>query len=85
MNRHLWGSLADGNATEPADASLCHSWVRLGEHPIYGQPAQGWVLFALSKRLTMPNHSYIKGSTLRTICIHASIAQDEFLKAYEET
>jgi predicted RNA binding protein YcfA (HicA-like mRNA interferase family) len=35
--------------------------------------------------LTMPNHSYIKGSTLRTICTQAGIAKDEFLKAYEET
>lgn len=35
--------------------------------------------------LTMPNHSNIKGSTLRTICIQASIVRDEFLKAYEET
>ncbi len=35
--------------------------------------------------LTIPNHSYIKGSTLRTICIQVGIAQDEFLKAYEET
>lgn len=35
--------------------------------------------------LTMPNHSDIKGSTLRTICIQAGIARDEFLKAYEET
>ncbi|MDE2058545.1 MAG: type II toxin-antitoxin system HicA family toxin [candidate division NC10 bacterium] len=35
--------------------------------------------------LTIPNHSDIRGSTLRTICIQASIAQDEFLKAYEET
>ncbi len=35
--------------------------------------------------LTMPNHSNIKGSTLRTICIQASIAQDEFLKTCEET
>ena len=35
--------------------------------------------------LTIPNHSDIKGSTLRTICIQASIAQDEFLTAYEET
>ncbi|MBI2882410.1 MAG: type II toxin-antitoxin system HicA family toxin [Candidatus Methylomirabilis oxyfera] len=34
--------------------------------------------------LTMPNHSDIRGSTLRTICIHASIARDEFLKTYEE-
>ncbi len=35
--------------------------------------------------LTLPNHHDIKGSTLRTICIQASITQDEFLKAYEET
>lgn len=34
--------------------------------------------------LTIPNHSDIRGSTLRTICIQASIARDEFLKAYEE-
>lgn len=35
--------------------------------------------------LTMPNHSDIRGSTLRTICIQAGIAQDEFLKVHEET
>lgn len=35
--------------------------------------------------LTLPNHSDIKGSTLRTICAQAAITQDEFLKAYEET
>jgi predicted RNA binding protein YcfA (HicA-like mRNA interferase family) len=35
--------------------------------------------------LTIPNHSVIKGSTLRTICAQAGIARDEFLKAYEET
>jgi predicted RNA binding protein YcfA (HicA-like mRNA interferase family) len=35
--------------------------------------------------LTIPNHSLIKGSTLRTICVQAGIARDEFLKAYEET
>ncbi len=34
--------------------------------------------------LTIPNHDDIRGSTLRTICIQASIARDEFLKAYEE-
>jgi predicted RNA binding protein YcfA (HicA-like mRNA interferase family) len=34
---------------------------------------------------TMPNHSCIKGSTLRTICTQVGIAQGEFLKAYEET
>ncbi|CBE69620.1 MAG: type II toxin-antitoxin system HicA family toxin [Candidatus Methylomirabilis oxygeniifera] len=34
--------------------------------------------------LIIPNHSDLRGSTLRTICIQASIARDEFLKAYEE-
>jgi predicted RNA binding protein YcfA (HicA-like mRNA interferase family) len=35
--------------------------------------------------LTMPNHSRIKGSTLRTILTQAGIARDEFLGAYEES
>jgi hypothetical protein len=35
--------------------------------------------------LTMPNHSHIKGSTLRTICSQANIPRDEFLKAYEQS
>jgi predicted RNA binding protein YcfA (HicA-like mRNA interferase family) len=35
--------------------------------------------------LTMPNHTRIKGSTLRTICTQASIPRNEFLKAYEQT
>ncbi|MGI8538958.1 MAG: type II toxin-antitoxin system HicA family toxin [Rubrobacteraceae bacterium] len=32
--------------------------------------------------LTMPNHSRIKGSTLRTICTQAGISRDDFLGAY---
>ena len=32
--------------------------------------------------LTLPNHSKIKGSTLRTICTQAGIPRDEFLKVY---
>ncbi len=32
--------------------------------------------------LTMPSHSKIKGSTLRTICTQAGIQRDEFLAAY---
>jgi len=32
--------------------------------------------------LTLPNHSKIKGSTLRTICTQAGISRDEFLKAF---
>lgn len=32
--------------------------------------------------LTLPNHSKIKGSTLRTICTQAGISREEFLKAY---
>ncbi len=34
--------------------------------------------------LTMPNHSHIKGSTLRTICTQAGITRDEFLRAYRQ-
>ena len=34
--------------------------------------------------LTMPNHSKIKSSTLRTICTQARIARDEFLQAYDQ-
>ncbi len=34
--------------------------------------------------LTMPNHSRIKGSTLRSICTQAGIAREDFLRAYEE-
>ncbi len=34
--------------------------------------------------LTMPNHSLIKGSTLRTICTQAGISRDEFLRAYNQ-
>lgn len=32
--------------------------------------------------LTMPNHSRIKGSTLRTVCTQAGISRDDFLRAY---
>jgi len=34
--------------------------------------------------LTLPNHSTLKASTLRTICAQAGISREEFLKAYEE-
>ncbi len=32
--------------------------------------------------LTMPGHSKLKSSTLRTICTQAGISRDVFLKAY---
>lgn len=35
--------------------------------------------------LTMPNHTKIKGSTLRTICTQSGISRDDFLNAYEKT
>jgi predicted RNA binding protein YcfA (HicA-like mRNA interferase family) len=34
--------------------------------------------------LTMPNHSHIKSSTLRTICAQAGISRSEFMGAYEQ-
>ena len=35
--------------------------------------------------LTMPNHPYIKSSTLRTICTQARISRDDFLAAYNKS
>jgi predicted RNA binding protein YcfA (HicA-like mRNA interferase family) len=35
--------------------------------------------------LSMPNHSIIKASTLRTILTQAGIAREEFLRAYEQS
>ena len=32
--------------------------------------------------LTMPNHSTLKASTLRTICSQSGIARSDFLEAY---
>ena len=34
--------------------------------------------------LTMPNHTTIKASTLRTICTQAAISRDDFLEAYKK-
>jgi predicted RNA binding protein YcfA (HicA-like mRNA interferase family) len=35
--------------------------------------------------LTMPHHSQIKSSTLRTIITQAGISRDDFLRAYDQT
>ncbi len=35
--------------------------------------------------LTMPNHPFIKGSTLRTILTQCRISRDDFVTAYERT
>lgn len=35
--------------------------------------------------LTMPNHSKIKGSTLRTICTQAGISREDFLRVFEQS
>lgn len=34
--------------------------------------------------LTMPNHTHIKGSTLRSICTQSGITRDDFFNAYEQ-
>lgn len=34
--------------------------------------------------LTIPNHTTIKGSTLRTICTQSGIPREDFLAAYEK-
>lgn len=38
-----------------------------------------------STPLTIPNHTTIKGSTLRTVLTQAGIPRQEFLEAYEKT
>ncbi|MSU59805.1 MAG: type II toxin-antitoxin system HicA family toxin [Pedosphaera sp.] len=35
--------------------------------------------------LTMPNHSHLKSSTLRTICTQSGIPREDFLRAYEQS
>ncbi|MCK9377823.1 MAG: type II toxin-antitoxin system HicA family toxin [Syntrophobacterales bacterium] len=35
--------------------------------------------------LTMPNHLYIKSSTLRTICTQAGISREDFLSAFDKS
>jgi predicted RNA binding protein YcfA (HicA-like mRNA interferase family) len=36
-----------------------------------------------STPLTLPNHSFIKASTLRSICTQSGISRDAFLDAYD--
>ena len=35
--------------------------------------------------MTIPNHPFLKASTLRTICRQSGIDREEFLKAYSES
>jgi len=35
--------------------------------------------------LTIPNHSIIKGSALRSICSQSKITRDDFIKTYNES
>jgi predicted RNA binding protein YcfA (HicA-like mRNA interferase family) len=54
--------------------------VREGEHIAMRRPnPKGGSDF-----LSMPNHSTLKASTLRTILTQAGIARDDFLRAYEQ-
>ena len=53
--------------------------VREGNHivPERGTPGGRTMI------LTVPNHSRIKGSRLRTACAQAGLSREEFLRAYE--
>ena len=53
--------------------------VREGNHISMRRPRSGG-----SDCLTMPNHSTIKASTLRTVLGQAGITRAEFLDAYEQ-
>ena len=54
--------------------------VREAEHIAMRRPRPEGV----SDCLSMPNHSTIKASTLRTILAQARIAREEFVDAYEQ-
>jgi predicted RNA binding protein YcfA (HicA-like mRNA interferase family) len=54
--------------------------VREGNHISMRRPRSG----GGSDCLTMPNHSTLKSSTLRTVLTQAGITRDEFLGAYEQ-
>jgi predicted RNA binding protein YcfA (HicA-like mRNA interferase family) len=55
--------------------------VRESEHIAMRRPS----LTAGSDCLTLPNHSSIKSSTLRTILTQSGISRDDFLRAYEQS
>ena len=55
--------------------------MREGEHIAMRRPRRE----GGSDFLSMPNHSTIKASTLRTILAQAGIAREEFLRAYEQS
>jgi predicted RNA binding protein YcfA (HicA-like mRNA interferase family) len=55
--------------------------VREGEHIAMRRPSSK----GGSDFLSMPNHSTIKASTLRTILAEAGVARDDFLRAYERS
>ncbi len=54
--------------------------IRVGEHIAMRRERETG-----SDLLTIPNHSTLKGSTLRTILTQAGISREDFLRAYEES
>ena len=63
-----------------APGMLGFAVVREGNHISMRRPRSG----GGSDCLTMPNHSTIKASTLRTVLNQAGITRAEFLDAYEQ-
>ncbi|MEW6398092.1 MAG: type II toxin-antitoxin system HicA family toxin [Bacillota bacterium] len=60
--------------------SLGFRVVRVGNHvSMLRHNADGTVT-----PLTMPGHSRLKSSTLRTICTQAGVPRSDFLRAYDE-
>ncbi|MBI5233195.1 MAG: type II toxin-antitoxin system HicA family toxin [Deltaproteobacteria bacterium] len=41
--------------------------------------------YGFTTPLTMPNHPFIKTSTLRSICTQAGISRQDFIRAYEQS
>ena len=69
------------NRAIAAFESLGFRLVRIGSHIAMARTNDD----GTTTTLTLPNHSRIKSSTLRTICTQAGVGREDFLQATRES